>query len=145
MEDLSDNYGLDGFTRKDLSSFLNNPPANDAAPSKRQRYNIVAQVVENHENELANAIIRKLTKIKAKMPQLDAIFVYGGGATPVKEYLYPQLIKNAVIGTNSDLMVPVIYMNSNYSRFLNREGLFTVANAIAEAISTAKKTTSKAE
>lgn len=145
VEDLSDNYGLDGFTRKDLSSFLNNPPANDAAPSKRQRYNIVAQVVENHENELANAIIRKLTKIKAKMPQLDAIFVYGGGATPVKEYLYPQLIKNAVIGTNSDLMVPVIYMNSNYSRFLNREGLFTVANAIAEAISTAKKTTSKAE
>lgn len=131
-EDLGDNYGLTGFNRKDLSSFLNNPPAETAAPAKIQRYKLVSDVVEDHEIELAEAIIKKLNKIQTKMPQLDAIFVYGGGATPVKKYLYPRLIENAKIGTNSNIMVPVLYLDSEYSRFLNREGLFAVAEAIAD-------------
>ena len=130
-EDLRDNYELD-FNRKDLSSFLNNPPDENAAPSKLQRYKLVAEVVENHEIELAEAICKKLNRIKGKMPQLDSIFVYGGGATPVQPYLYSRLIDCAKIG-NSDMMVPVLYLDSEFSRFLNREGLYTVAEAIAES------------
>ena len=58
--------------------------------------------------------------------------MYGGGATPVKKYLFPRLIDCATIGDTSD-MIPVLYMDSNYSRFLNRQGLFNVANVIANA------------
>lgn len=132
VEDLEENFNMPFRSRKELSSFLNNPPAPDAAPTKINRYNLVAEVVENHEIELTKAIAKKLHDIKRQMPQLEAIFVYGGGATPVKKYLFPRLIDCATIGDTSD-MIPVLYMDSNYSRFLNRQGLFTVANVIANA------------
>lgn len=50
----------------------------------------------------------------------EVVYVYGGGSGPLKEQLYPAL--RAVAGD-----VPVLYLDSSYSRHLNREGLYLAA------------------
>ena len=126
VEDLRNNFKLAGIDdRKGLSTFLNNKPGENTAPYKKKRYNSIADVVHNPEQQLANTITKKLNTLQERMPQqVDVVFVYGGGATPVKEYLYPQLM---------DIFadIPVIYLDSNFSRFLNREGLYAVAEMVA--------------
>src|SRR5690606_37265189 len=56
----------------------------------------------------------------------EVVYVYGGGSGPIKDELYPELIKAA-----GD--VPVLYLDARYSRHLNREGLFLAARAAEEA------------
>lgn len=126
VEDLNSNFKIAGIAdRKGLSTFLNNKPNEEEAPYKKKRYNSIANVVHTHEQQLADIISKKLNTIQGKMPQqVDVVFIYGGGATPVKEYLYPQLM-------DTFFDIPILYLDSNFSRFLNREGLYTVAEMVA--------------
>jgi plasmid segregation protein ParM len=60
--------------------------------------------------------------------QIEVIYVYGGGASSLKQWLYPLLIDaSRDFAAGSDF--PILYLDSKYSRYLNREGLFDVASA----------------
>ena len=57
----------------------------------------------------------------------EVVYVYGGGATPVRESLYPKLIKAIQRTFGEDAFMPVLYLDSSYSRCLNRDGLYLLA------------------
>ena len=62
----------------------------------------------------------------------EVIYVYGGGANALKEYLYPKLIQVGKSVTPGGVGFPILYLDSAYSRYLNREGLYSIAKRIAE-------------
>lgn len=60
--------------------------------------------------------------------QTEAVFIYGGGSTPLMDKLLPKLVRDSKIG---DVNVPIIYLDSEFSRNLNRMGLYIVAEQLA--------------
>lgn len=109
--------------RKSLGEFLQTPPS----PLKRNKYNNAVSVVTAESMTLVDAIVKEFTKILNNANgQIEVVYVYGGGASPLKEMLYPALIKASKSFTAGDEL-PVMYLESRYSRFLNREGLFQLA------------------
>ena len=62
----------------------------------------------------------------------DVVYIYGGGAGAVKDILYPMVISAVTLDDGN--CVPVIYLDAQYSRNLNRTGLFEVAKLGAQAV-----------
>ena len=84
-------------------------------------------VVNAESMTLVDAIVKEFTSILNKANgQIEVVYVYGGGASPLKEQLYPALIKASKSFSAGDEF-PIMYLDSRYSRFLNREGLFQLA------------------
>ena len=109
--------------RKSLGEFLQTPPS----ALKRNKYNSAVSIVAAESMTLVDAIVKEFTRILNKANgQLEVIYVYGGGASPLKEYLYPALIQASKSFSAGDEF-PIMYLDSRYSRFLNREGLFQLA------------------
>ena len=64
----------------------------------------------------------------------DVVYVYGGGSGPVREILHEQLVLKVREVMGSDTPI-VMYLDSEYSRNLNREGLRIAAEAINATLS----------
>lgn len=110
--------------RKSLGEFLQSVPS----ALKRRKYDSAMAVVKAESMTLVDAIVKEFTRILNKANgQIEVVYIYGGGATPLKEMLYPALIKAAVSFSAGDDF-PIMYLDSKYSRFLNREGLFQLAS-----------------
>lgn len=109
--------------RKSLGEFLQSAPS----ALKRRKYDSAKSIVNAESMTLVDAIVKEFTRILNKANgQLEVIYVYGGGASPVKEFLYPALIKASQSFSAGDDF-PIMYLDSKYSRYLNREGLFQLA------------------
>jgi plasmid segregation protein ParM len=59
----------------------------------------------------------------------EVAYVYGGGAGALKHHLYSALLAKAS-EMNSEDSFPTLYLDSSYSRHLNREGLFFAAETV---------------
>ena len=110
-------------SRKDLADFLvkENLKPNQERIMQRVRVHLDKQIkifVRDVIKEYAN-IFRKVGI------RTDVIYVYGGGANAVKNYLHPMLVASSEIDDGYSL--PIIYLDSDYSRDLNRNGLFEIA------------------
>ena len=66
------------------------------------------------------------------------VFVYGGGSGPIKEALHGQLVEKVreVMGGDAPI---VMYLDSQYSRNLNREGLRIAAESVDKMLQTKPK------
>lgn len=107
-------------SRKDLADFL---LEDNLMPNQMRLKSKVMTYVEKEINIFVRDIIKEFSNIFRKVGvRTDVIYVYGGGANSVQKYLYPMLIKASEL--DSDMSVPVIYLDSQYSRDLNRNGLF---------------------
>ena len=115
-------------TRKALADLLQQPTT---AFSKR-RQQTVRDIVNEEAKDLVNDIVRQVSRVLAS-GSVDVIYVYGGGATPMKEALYEPLINIAREFSGGDEF-PILYLDSSYARNLNREGMFTVAMADYQSI-----------
>ena len=62
----------------------------------------------------------------------EVIYIYGGGASALKETLHPLILKEVKGFGGEGMSYPVLYLDSRYSRHLNREGLYIVAEKLAE-------------
>jgi plasmid segregation protein ParM len=127
LKAMDDRGFSSGFTsRKQLAEYL------QAGPSalKRNFYEKVAQFVEEEmlffSKEVAEQFGRVLAVVGATT---EVAYVYGGGAGPVKKYLYPALLAKAT-EMNSEDSFPTLYLDSSYSRHLNREGLYIAAETV---------------
>ena len=111
--------------RKELAEYLKNKP--DADDYFFDDWADVARIVDDQADALVNEIINKITDILGSNVQVA--YVYGGGASPMKDILYPKLIEatRPYAGTKADY--PVLYLGSQYSQNLNREGLYIMADA----------------
>ena len=108
--------------------------AEGGLPTKRATYNKVQAVVAKQRGIFAQVIISKFEEVMRRVgADVDVVYVYGGGATDLKEVLYPMLLdRSRDFGGGTDLGYPVMYLDSVYSRYLNREGLMLIARTAAE-------------
>lgn len=121
--------GIPFTSRKELASYLLMPPTN----MLRKRYDYVASIVDEELEGFAIQVEAEFRKILSKIGAFtEVIYVYGGGANAAKKQLYPRLIRVGKSMSPDNEGYPILYLDSRYSRHLNREGLYSIAKQIAE-------------
>lgn len=122
------------LSRKQLSDYLRTDRSK-MLPAKQRVFDRVVEIVKDQSHIFATSILSEYEAVMRRVgADVDAVYVYGGGATPMKEMLYPLLIDHAKDFGGGDIMgYPVLYLDSAYSRYLNREGLLLIANTAAQA------------
>ena len=125
-----------GFTsRKQLADFLQHEPS----ALKRNFYNKVRTYVDREIDFFARAVSDQFGRVLSVVgATTEVVFVFGGGSGPVKDALYPLLL-GKVAEMNSEDAMPVLYLDASYSRSLNREGLYSIAQASAAKSSKSAK------
>lgn len=116
-------------SRKALADYLQRP----VTPMGRGRYNKVKQVVDEETRNFSMEVSMQFSKLMSHIgAYVEVAYVYGGGASPVKDVLYPMLVDVSRKLGGADVSYPILYLDSRYSRKLNREGLYSVAQKIYE-------------
>lgn len=116
-------------SRKALADFMLSTPN----PLKAARRNRVQQVVTEEIEGFVQELCLQLRKVISRVgAYTEVVYVYGGGANPVKDQLYPALLEMVRQFGGEDMSYPILYLDSTYSRHLNREGLFIVAKEVAQ-------------
>lgn len=115
-------------TRKELVAYLQKEPSK----LKKPQYDKVKGIVDEETVGFVNEIVANYTKLMNKVGAFnEVVYVYGGGATPVQSLLYPALLRKAENIGDGDVICPILYLDSRYSRYLNRKGLFFVTKKVA--------------
>lgn len=116
-------------SRKELQDFLNTTPTALSA----KRYKIIQDVVDEEISAFVNEVAMQFSKIMDRAGSyIEVVYIYGGGATPVRNELYPAILEKARSFGGDDALYPILYLDSRYSRYLNREGLYVLANTLAK-------------
>lgn len=119
-----------GFTnRKQLADYLHRGPSKITAKMFAQVKSHVDAEAELFAREVADQFGRVLAVVGATT---EVAYVYGGGAGALKDVLYPLLLAK-VTEMNGPDSFPVLYLDSSYSRHLNREGLYVAAKSVYES------------
>jgi plasmid segregation protein ParM len=122
LERLND-LGYNFNSRKELADFIITPPSK----MKVDMYNAVMKIVDEEKYSFAKEVSMQFIKVLQRVgSRTEVIYVYGGGATAMKEMLYPELL--AAAKTFGGEGYPVLYLDSAYSRYLNKEGLYMIAD-----------------
>lgn len=123
--------GMPMQSRKALTEFLQRQPSKLAIG----RYNMVKHIVEQEMVGFAKNVVMQFRNVMSNAGVFtDVVYVYGGGATPLKEVLHPLLLEASRSMGGSDVACPILYLDSRYSRYLNREGLYIMANSYANTV-----------
>lgn len=122
------NAGHHYETRKDLQTFLN---SDETRMTRAAEYAKVQSIVDGAIDDFAAQIAGVFQRqMKRHSAHINAIYVYGGGATAMKHALFPALVKKLrKLNAGIDAQ-PVLYFDNPDARFLNRDGLFLAANQI---------------
>lgn len=114
-------------SRKALADYLQTQPS----AIKRAAYNKVKAIVEEETVAFVNEVKMQFVKIMSRVgAYVEVVYVYGGGATPVQGQLHPELVD---VARNFSTEFPILYLDSRYSRYLNREGLYFIADQVARS------------
>lgn len=122
---MSDAGFAAGFTsRKQLAAYLNEKPT----ALKRAQYERVMTFVNDEIDVFCKEVALQFSRVLEKVGAMtEVVYVYGGGASAVKEALYPHLFDKA---QEMSAGLPVMYLDASYSRKLNRSGLYLVATSV---------------
>lgn len=124
MEDQGIETGFS--TRLELADFLQRKPS----ALKVAFYNRVKQFVDQETQFFVDEIVEKLGGVLRNVGAVTEVgYVYGGGSGPIKSVFYPALLAK-VAEMNSVDAFPVLYLDAQYSRHLNREGLFIAVKTV---------------
>lgn len=111
--------------RKELSEYLTREPT----PLNMRKYAIVQEYVKKHTDVLVSNILSAFTRtLRVSGAQTEVVYVYGGGATPLRDTLYKAILDEMSKNKQEDCLV--LYMDSSWSRTLNREGLFIISTSL---------------
>lgn len=129
MERMSESDATLLFSsRKQLADFLHSEPS----VLVKNRHQRAAGFVEDEASYLVAEIASSFGDVLSQAgATTEVVYVYGGGSGPIKHLLHPALLKAA-----GD--VPVLYLDSSYSRHLNREGLYIAARHVEQQALAAK-------
>ena len=118
----------DGYpfsSRKDLANYIQTKPSAMQVPV----YNKVFHVLEEETTALVNDVKAQFKKSMGRIgPYIEVVYVYGGGANPLRSELHPALVE---VSKSFNAEYPILYLDSKYSRNLNRQGLMYIAKAVA--------------
>lgn len=123
--------GVPFNSRKALADFLQTEPS----PMVKGRYDKVQNIVNEEIEDFAEEVVQEFTKIMARVGSyIEVVYVYGGGASHVKPALHDRLIEESKNFGGEDVSYPVLYLDSRYSRSLNRNGLYLVCDTYAKSV-----------
>lgn len=136
MERMSESdAALQFSSRKQLADFLHAEPS----VLVKNRHRRSAGFVEDEASYLVDEIVSSFGDVLSQAgATTEVVYVYGGGSGPIKNLLHPALLKAA-----GD--VPVLYLDSSYSRHLNREGLYIAARHVEQQALAAKPAGKRSE
>lgn len=116
-------------SRKELSEFIHNAPS----PFTKKKWTHVKQINQTEENRFGEVVASEVSKVFSKVGGfIEVIFVFGGGATPLEWSLFKKL-QERTAEFGADNMLPIVYLDSKFSRFLNVQGLYQVALRLERA------------
>jgi plasmid segregation protein ParM len=116
-------------SRKELSEFLHNDPS----PFTKRKWTHVKNVNQSEENRFGDVVSSEVSKVFSRVGGFtEVIFVFGGGATPLEWSLF-QKLQSRVAEFGDDNLLPIVYLDSDFSRFLNVQGLYQVAQRLRQA------------
>lgn len=123
LDELQD-AGYPFKTRKELTEYLSHEPTR----MQKVQYDKVKAIVENHVTNLVESIAVDFSTTMSKAGAVtEVVYVYGGGASPIQEELYKKLMDSMKVNQQENVLL--LYLDSSWSRNLNREGLLVVADA----------------
>lgn len=121
--DVLQSEGAAYSSRKQLGELLH---ANKTI-FNRDRIEKIENVNAGQIEQFSNIVADEVSKVFRRVGGfVDVIFVYGGGASPLEHALFKKLI-NSVDQFNMSNVLPIVYLDSSYSRFLNVQGLTELA------------------
>jgi plasmid segregation protein ParM len=107
--------------------------ADNVMPAQKVIQNKVQHYIDEQVVVFSREVMKEYSNIFRKVGlRSEVIYIYGGGANNVKKTLYPMVIETSTLSEGNCL--PVIYLDSTYSRDLNRTGLYEVAVLGAQAV-----------
>lgn len=116
-------------SRKALSDYMQTP----VTPLTRSKHDAVDKAIGYVSRNFAMEVRDQFSKLMSRVGMsTEVVYVYGGGASPVKDVLYPMLLDIVNQLGHGEAACPVLYLDSQYSRKLNREGLYMVAEQLYE-------------
>lgn len=123
IERMSESDASLGFTsRKQLADFLHQSPS----VLQKGRHDRAAGFVEDEAGYLVDEIVSAFGDVLSQAgATTEVVYVYGGGAGPIKGLLH-----DALRGAAGE--IPVLYLDSRWSRHLNREGLYIAARHVEQ-------------
>lgn len=131
MTEKGDAHGFAG--RKQLADFLQL----DVNPLKAKFHGRVVEETEVASEFFVREVAMELSRVLDLVgAATQAIYVYGGGSGPLREFLHKALLEK-VVEMNGEDAAPVLYLDSTYSRGLNREGLIIAARNRAASLAEA--------
>lgn len=115
--------GLSFDSRKALGDFMLDDSQMPAKVKKRAR---LQHYIDEQIKLFVRDLMKEFSNIYRKVgANIDAVYIYGGGATAVCAALYSSVL--AEVADETGESIPVICLDSSYSRDLNRTGLFELA------------------
>lgn len=113
-------------SRKALADFLIQPPSK----LNKVKHSLVSAVVKEEMVAFAKEVCMQFIKVMNNAgAYTEVVYVYGGGATPMKDVLYDLLVETGKsLGQGAE--IPILYLDSAYSRYLNRQGLYLLAKYV---------------
>jgi plasmid segregation protein ParM len=122
-------------SRKELSEFIHNEPS----PFTKKKWMHVKNVNQSEENRFGDVVSGEVSKVFSRVGGfIEVIFVFGGGATPLEWSLFNKL-QSRVAEFGDDNLLPIVYLDSAFSRFLNVQGLFQVAQRLRPSVTNTRK------
>ena len=127
LENTLDELAETGATyrsTKELAEALTHQPSK----FERQRWNHMHDVNRKYTESLCDFIKDECSKVFSRVGTfINVVFVYGGGATALKDYLYPRLDRLSDSRGEYNKL-PIVYLDNKYSQFLNTQGLYLLAS-----------------
>lgn len=122
-------------SRKELSELIHNEPS----PFTKKKWTHVRSVNQSEENRFGDVVSGEVSKVFNRVGGfIEVIFVFGGGATPLEWSLFDKL-QSRIAEFGDDNLLPIVYLDSTFSRFLNVQGLYQVAQRLRPAAAAARK------
>lgn len=126
--ELARGTGYAPSSRKELAEFMlkENPSPRDKRIRER-----LSRLIDDECDVFVRDIVSEYTRVLRRSRLVsDVVYVYGGGADAVRDALWPRLAEASRL--DEDIYTPVMYLSSEVSRTLNRDGLFQVAKVVAK-------------
>ena len=129
LEDTLDTLSTQGNTYKSTKE-LAEALANQPSKFKRAQWEHAQEINKRSIVAMCDLIRDEVSRsIERVGSYVEVVFVYGGGATALKDELYKQLDRISQRQSNGN-EIPIVYLSNEYSQYLNTHGLFLLASSL---------------